>query len=116
VLATGRRSPLFNAAYTKIQSASGWRSYEVPCGHFVMIDMPERLVEVLLEAWSKRQYFGERAKSAADPDGRIDASHRAHWAPADLPVDQDAGATIRAAAKTVVRYRPAFVRKTTFRG
>jgi hypothetical protein len=51
VLATGQgRSPLFNAAYTKIQSVSGWRSYEVPCGHFVMIDMPERLVEILLEA------------------------------------------------------------------
>jgi thioesterase domain-containing protein len=50
VLATGRRIPMFNAAYTKIQSASGWRSYEVPCGHFVMIDMPERLAEILMEA------------------------------------------------------------------
>jgi pimeloyl-ACP methyl ester carboxylesterase len=50
VLATGRRSPFFSAAYAKIQSASGWRSYEAPCGHFVMIDMPERLVEILLEA------------------------------------------------------------------
>jgi pimeloyl-ACP methyl ester carboxylesterase len=50
VLATGRRSPIFSAAYAKIQSAAGWRSYEVPCGHFVMIDMPDRLVEILLEA------------------------------------------------------------------
>jgi pimeloyl-ACP methyl ester carboxylesterase len=47
---TGRRAPVFNAAYTKIQSTSGWRSYEVPCGHFVMIDKPEQLAEILLEA------------------------------------------------------------------
>jgi pimeloyl-ACP methyl ester carboxylesterase len=50
VLATGRRTPAFDAAHTRTQSASGWRSYEVPYGHFVMIDMPERLAEILLEA------------------------------------------------------------------
>jgi hypothetical protein len=26
-----------------------WRSYEVPSGHDVMVDMPERLTEILLE-------------------------------------------------------------------
>jgi pimeloyl-ACP methyl ester carboxylesterase len=29
--------------------AKGWRVYEVPCGHDVMLDMPERLVEILHE-------------------------------------------------------------------
>jgi pimeloyl-ACP methyl ester carboxylesterase len=29
--------------------AAGWRIYDVPCGHDVMLDMPERLTEVLLE-------------------------------------------------------------------
>jgi pimeloyl-ACP methyl ester carboxylesterase len=50
VLATGRRSPIFSAAYAKIQSAAGWHPHEVPSGHFVMIDTPDRLVEILLEA------------------------------------------------------------------
>jgi len=26
-----------------------WRTYEIPCGHDVMVDMPERLAEVLVE-------------------------------------------------------------------
>jgi pimeloyl-ACP methyl ester carboxylesterase len=50
VLATGRRSPIFSAAYAKVKPAPGWHTDEVPCGHFVMIDMPDRLVEILLEA------------------------------------------------------------------
>jgi pimeloyl-ACP methyl ester carboxylesterase len=29
--------------------AEGWRAYEVACGHDVMLDMPERLVEILQE-------------------------------------------------------------------
>jgi hypothetical protein len=27
--------------------AKGWRAYQVACGHDVMIDMPERLAEIL---------------------------------------------------------------------
>jgi hypothetical protein len=27
--------------------AKGWRTYEVACGHDVMLNMPERLVELL---------------------------------------------------------------------
>lgn len=51
VLATQPRpSPVMRAAYAKVQAAGDWRTYEVPCGHFVMLDMPERLVEILLEA------------------------------------------------------------------
>jgi pimeloyl-ACP methyl ester carboxylesterase len=38
----------FEAAHARAK-AEGWRTYEVPCGHDVMIDMPERLAEILLE-------------------------------------------------------------------
>ena len=31
------------------KSDPSWRTYEVPCGHDVMVDMPERLTEILLE-------------------------------------------------------------------
>jgi hypothetical protein len=30
--------------------ARGWDLYEVPCGHDVMIDMPEKLAEILESA------------------------------------------------------------------
>jgi len=29
--------------------AAGWRIYDVPCGHDVMVDMPDRLAEILIE-------------------------------------------------------------------
>jgi pimeloyl-ACP methyl ester carboxylesterase len=35
--------------YQKYSATPGWRAYEVPCGHAVMVDMPERLSEILLE-------------------------------------------------------------------
>lgn len=38
----------FEAALSRA-TAAGWRTYEVPCGHAVMIDMPERLAEILNE-------------------------------------------------------------------
>ncbi|MFL4998991.1 MAG: alpha/beta fold hydrolase [Xanthobacteraceae bacterium] len=43
-------NPAFDAAYERLQSNPAWRVYEVPCGHDVMVDMPERLTEILLEA------------------------------------------------------------------
>jgi pimeloyl-ACP methyl ester carboxylesterase len=45
-------NPAFAAAYERLQSNPAWRVYEVPCGHDVMVDMPERLAEILLEAAS----------------------------------------------------------------
>jgi pimeloyl-ACP methyl ester carboxylesterase len=27
----------------------GWKTYDVPCGHDIMVDMPERLAEILVE-------------------------------------------------------------------
>ncbi len=41
--------PSFDKAYAATKADPSWRTYEVPCGHDVMVDMPERLVEILLE-------------------------------------------------------------------
>lgn len=38
----------FDASKAKAATA-GWRVYDVPCGHDVMVDMPERLAEILQE-------------------------------------------------------------------
>jgi pimeloyl-ACP methyl ester carboxylesterase len=42
-------NPGFDRALATARSDSSWRTYEVPCGHDVMVDMPERLGEILLE-------------------------------------------------------------------
>ena len=49
IRAKGYPSMPFDAAHGKLSSSAGWRVYDVPCGHDVMVDMPERLVEILLE-------------------------------------------------------------------
>jgi hypothetical protein len=41
--------PRFDAYHRAKKTDPSWRTYEVPCGHDVMIDMPERLAEILLE-------------------------------------------------------------------
>jgi pimeloyl-ACP methyl ester carboxylesterase len=43
-------NPGFDRALAAAQSDLSWRTYGVPCGHDVMVDMPERLSEILLEA------------------------------------------------------------------
>lgn len=43
-------NPAFDRAFATVQSDRSWRCYDVPCGHDVMIDMPERLSELLLQA------------------------------------------------------------------
>ncbi len=48
IRAAGYPSPSFDAALTTAR-AKGWRTYEVPCGHDVMLDMPARLIEILQE-------------------------------------------------------------------
>jgi pimeloyl-ACP methyl ester carboxylesterase len=42
-------NPGFDVAYARVKADKSWRTYEVPCGHDVMVDMPERLAEILLE-------------------------------------------------------------------
>jgi len=42
-------NPGFDRALGAVRSDPSWRTYEVPCGHDVMVDMPDRLAEILLE-------------------------------------------------------------------
>ena len=42
--------PAFDKYYAAKKADPAWRTYEVTCGHDVMIDMPDRLVEILLES------------------------------------------------------------------
>ena len=43
------QQPRFDDYFRAKKADPSWRAYEVPCGHDVMIDMPERLAEILLE-------------------------------------------------------------------
>jgi len=49
IRATGFASLVFDQTLAKMKTTPGWRTYEVPSGHDVMVDMPDRLVEILLE-------------------------------------------------------------------
>jgi len=49
VFAEGYGAPQFRVFYERCKADPAWRSYALPCGHDVMIDMPERLVEILEE-------------------------------------------------------------------
>jgi pimeloyl-ACP methyl ester carboxylesterase len=42
-------NPGFDKAYARAKADASWRTYEVPCGHDVMVDMPGRLAEILVE-------------------------------------------------------------------
>jgi hypothetical protein len=42
-------NPGFDRALAAVKSDPSWRTYEVPCGHDVMVDDPNRLTEILLE-------------------------------------------------------------------
>jgi pimeloyl-ACP methyl ester carboxylesterase len=42
-------NPGFDRALAEARANTAWRTYEVPCGHDVMVDMPDRLSEFLLE-------------------------------------------------------------------
>jgi alpha-beta hydrolase superfamily lysophospholipase len=49
IRATGYPHPIFDRNYAKTKADPSWRAYEVPCGHVVQVDMPERLAEILEE-------------------------------------------------------------------
>src|SRR5262249_47604578 len=49
VPALGYDNPNCERAYDKVKADPTWRTFEMPCGHEVMIDMPERTAEILLE-------------------------------------------------------------------
>ncbi len=50
VRAASYANPGFDRALARVQADPSWRAYAVSCGHDVMIDAPERLTEILLEA------------------------------------------------------------------
>lgn len=50
IRAAAYKSVSFDAALAATKAAAGWKTVEVPSGHDVMVDMPDRLVELLLEA------------------------------------------------------------------
>jgi pimeloyl-ACP methyl ester carboxylesterase len=49
IRAKGYPSVPFDGAQEKLKAAAGWRVYELPCGHDAMVDMPDRLTEILVE-------------------------------------------------------------------
>ncbi|MGB7458490.1 MAG: alpha/beta hydrolase, partial [Pseudolabrys sp.] len=49
IRASGYPNVSFEKAHARAKADPTWRTYEVPCGHDVMIDEPERLTEILLE-------------------------------------------------------------------
>lgn len=40
----------FDASYEKAKNDPGWKAYKLACGHDVMLDMPDRIAQILLEA------------------------------------------------------------------
>jgi len=49
IRAKGYDNPAFDQALAKLKGNSTWRIHELPSGHDVMVDQPDRLVEILLE-------------------------------------------------------------------
>jgi pimeloyl-ACP methyl ester carboxylesterase len=49
IRAKGYPSVPFDGFQERLKADSGWRVYELPCGHDVMVDMPDRLSEILVE-------------------------------------------------------------------
>jgi pimeloyl-ACP methyl ester carboxylesterase len=50
IRAEGYHNPSFDRAWATVRSDPSWRWHTVACGHDVMVDMPERLSELLLQA------------------------------------------------------------------
>ncbi len=49
IMASKYNSPSFRHIYNKLKSDPTWHVYQIPSGHDAMIDMPERLGEILQE-------------------------------------------------------------------
>ena len=49
IRASAYPNPVFDAAAATLKATPGWRVYDVPCGHDIMVDMPDRLTEILVE-------------------------------------------------------------------
>lgn len=49
IRAKGYPSVPFDGAQERLKADAAWRVYELPCGHDAMVDMPDRLTEILVE-------------------------------------------------------------------
>jgi pimeloyl-ACP methyl ester carboxylesterase len=49
IRAVGYPNVSFDKCYERTKADPSWRTYEVNCGHHIMIDEPDRLTEILLE-------------------------------------------------------------------
>jgi pimeloyl-ACP methyl ester carboxylesterase len=49
IRAVGYPNVSFDKCHARTKADPSWRSYEVDCGHHIMIDEPDRLTEILLE-------------------------------------------------------------------
>ena len=49
IRAANYANPGFDKALARVKNDPTWRAFGVPCGHDVMVDMPERLAEILEE-------------------------------------------------------------------
>ena len=61
ILATEWDNSPFPAAYERAK-AKGWQTRTVPCGHEVMLDLPDELADLLLEFTAHRVASGRHAK------------------------------------------------------
>jgi pimeloyl-ACP methyl ester carboxylesterase len=50
IRAKGYHNPSFDRAFAAVQLDPSWHRHQLPCGHDVMVDMPDRLSELLLQA------------------------------------------------------------------
>lgn len=50
ILAEGYKQSPLRRFHDQVKGRPGWSAHVVPCGHDIMIDMPDRLAELLLEA------------------------------------------------------------------
>jgi pimeloyl-ACP methyl ester carboxylesterase len=49
IRATSYPNPKFDEYFAKLKGDPAWRTFGVPCGHDVMVDMPDKLAEILME-------------------------------------------------------------------
>jgi pimeloyl-ACP methyl ester carboxylesterase len=49
IRATGRENPVHKETFERLSRDPTWRLYEIACGHFIMLDEPQRLAEILEE-------------------------------------------------------------------
>jgi len=43
-------NPVFQATYERLKDDAGWSAHSLPCGHDVMVDMPDALAEIVAAA------------------------------------------------------------------